>query len=146
VGALVQYPHNCYLFPWERKLLLSLPLLSSLPLAVVRLSGRFLCYLCHSFFWVTFLLVSQPCLLNAFHTALSLTICKVLLPFMLLSLLLSFGQSGSSSIRVEMVLSSLVHKIHSQRNAEKTPSRLPCPGRLVEELEALVQLSLRKVA
>lgn len=64
---------------------------------------------------------------------------------MLLPLLFPFGQPGSSFIRAEMVLSWLVHAIHGQRNADKTPPMLPCPGSLVEEL-AVVQLSLRKVA
>lgn len=81
VGALVWYPYNCRLFLWEMKLLLSLPFPSSLPVAVVRLSGHFLCYLCHSFFWVTSLLVSQPCLLKDLHNTLSLMICKVSMPF-----------------------------------------------------------------
>ena len=131
------------------KLLLSLPFPSSLPFAVVRISGHFLhflCYSCHSFSWVTSLLVSQPYLLKAFPNTLSPMICKALMPFMLLPLLFPFGQPGSSSIRTEMVLSWLGHATHGQRNADKTRPKLPCPGRPVEELEALLQLSLRKVA
>lgn len=42
-----------------------------LPFTVVRLSGRFLSPLCHSFSWVTSLLVSQPCFLTAFPNTLS---------------------------------------------------------------------------
>lgn len=127
------------------KLLLSLPFPSSVLFTVARLSGDFLCYWCHSFSWVTSPLVSQPCLLEAFCNTLFLMFCKLLMPFTLLPLLFPFGQPGSSSIRAEMFFSWLVHATHGQRNADKTPPKLPCPGSLVEELEALVQLILRRV-
>lgn len=53
------------------------PPISSLPFTVVRLSGHFLCPLCHSFSWLTSLLVSQPCCLRAFHNTLSCDLQRV---------------------------------------------------------------------
>lgn len=103
------------------------------------LSGCFPCYSWHFFSWVTYFSVSQAWRLLIMSSA------KKLIHFMLFLLLLPFVQLGSCSARAEMVLPWSVHAAHGQRNIDKSPPKLSCPGSLVQEQEAPVQLSLRKV-